>query len=244
MLDDPIGHDRLHDALHLGIAQLGLGLALELRVGQLHGDDGGQAFADVVSGEVRLFLRESSRAACPIVERAREGSAEARHVRAPVDRVDVVGEGEHVLGEAIVVLESDLDAGSVHYALNVDGPRIQRFTSPVQVAHERGDTALEVEVLLSIHALVAEPDPEALIEVGGLAQAGGDQLPGEIEHVEDLWIGPKDRARPARATPRRVEPAVRLFGTACLADRRSRIAANVVLHPAFVLAQNLHTHLG
>ena len=37
----------------LGVAELRLRLALELRVVQLHGDDGGQALAGVVAGEVR-----------------------------------------------------------------------------------------------------------------------------------------------------------------------------------------------
>ena len=43
-------------ALDLGVAELGLRLALELRLGELDADDGGQALADVVAGEVRRPL--------------------------------------------------------------------------------------------------------------------------------------------------------------------------------------------
>ena len=42
--------DGVDDALDLAVAELGLGLAFELRVGHLDADDGGQAFADVVAG--------------------------------------------------------------------------------------------------------------------------------------------------------------------------------------------------
>ena len=51
-----LDHDRLDDRAHLGVAQLGLGLALELRVGQLDRDDGGQTLTDVVAGQVLLAL--------------------------------------------------------------------------------------------------------------------------------------------------------------------------------------------
>ena len=72
-------------ALDLGIAELRLGLALELRLGQLHADDGGQALADVVAGEVAVGVLEDAGAARPVVERARQRGPEAGDVRAAVD---------------------------------------------------------------------------------------------------------------------------------------------------------------
>src|SRR6478609_573085 len=50
-----VGDNALDKALDLGVAELGLGLALELRFGELHGNDCRQALADVVPGEV-VFL--------------------------------------------------------------------------------------------------------------------------------------------------------------------------------------------
>ena len=56
---DVLVHRTLDKALDFGIAQLGLGLALELRIAHLDGNDGGQALAAVIAGEVAiLFLDE------------------------------------------------------------------------------------------------------------------------------------------------------------------------------------------
>ena len=48
-------------ALDLGVAQLGLGLALELRLGQLDADDGRQALAHVLAGQVGVVVLEDRR---------------------------------------------------------------------------------------------------------------------------------------------------------------------------------------
>ncbi len=56
-------------ALDVRVAQLGLGLALELRIGELDADDGRQAFADVLAGEVVLGVLDDPLAPRPVVER-------------------------------------------------------------------------------------------------------------------------------------------------------------------------------
>src|SRR4029077_20377486 len=81
----------LHDASDIGI-QLALGLAFKLRLRELHADDGDQAFADVVAGEVFLYVLEQSELLSGVVDGASEGGAEAGEMRATVNRVDVVGE--------------------------------------------------------------------------------------------------------------------------------------------------------
>ena len=79
-----------------------------------------------------------------------ERGAEAGHVAAAVDRVDVVGEGEDVLGVRVVVLEGDLDGGLPFLALDVDRAWVEDVLVPVQVADEGLDAALEVERALPI----------------------------------------------------------------------------------------------
>ena len=71
-LGEAVVDDLLDQALDVGVAELGLGLPLELRIGHAHRHDRGQAFAHVVAGDVALEaleeavgLARSSRA-CPV----------------------------------------------------------------------------------------------------------------------------------------------------------------------------------
>ena len=112
--------DRLDEALHARVAELGLRLALELRVGELGRDDGGQALAHVLAGEVVVLLLEQALLARVLVERARQRRAEAGQVRAALVRVDVVGEREDRLLVGGVPLHRDLDGALVALALEED----------------------------------------------------------------------------------------------------------------------------
>ena len=72
--DDPLGdrrvllqeggellvHQALDDALHLGVAELALGLALELRVRDLDADDRGQALAGVLALQRLLHVLDQA----------------------------------------------------------------------------------------------------------------------------------------------------------------------------------------
>src|SRR5262249_61810555 len=70
-------HGLLHHAPHPWVAQLRLRLALELRLAQLHGDDRGEALADVLAlAGVLLLLQEALRARV-VRQRARERGVEA-----------------------------------------------------------------------------------------------------------------------------------------------------------------------
>ena len=101
--------DLLHERLDLGVAELGLRLALELRFADLHRDDRGQALADVVAGEVRVLLLEELLVLRVLVDHRRQRRAEALLVGAALVGVDGVGEGVHRLRIAGVPLHRDLD---------------------------------------------------------------------------------------------------------------------------------------
>ncbi len=70
VLGKPLGHDLLYEAAHLGVAELGLGLALELRIAQLDRDDRREPFSDVLTGEVVVLLLEDALPASVVVDRA------------------------------------------------------------------------------------------------------------------------------------------------------------------------------
>ena len=135
LADDPVGLLRVlleelrelgvdhggDEALHARVAELGLRLALELRVGQLGADDRRQALADVLALERLVLVLEQAGAARVAVQRAGQRGAEAREVRAALVRVDVVREREHRLLVGAVPLQRDLDgAVLVVLALEVD----------------------------------------------------------------------------------------------------------------------------
>ena len=175
VLAEAVGDRRLDLALDLGVAELGLRLALELGIGQLDADDRGQALADVVAGQVAVRVAEHARSPRPVVERARQGRPEAGDVGAAIDGVDVVGEGEDVLGVRVVVLEGDLDGRPALAPLDVDRAGVEDFLVAVQVPHERLEAALEVERALAVVPLVDERDPDPLVQVCRLAQALADR---------------------------------------------------------------------
>ena len=88
----PFADDALHDALDFGVAQLAFGLAFELRFGELDADDGGQAFADIVAGQVGVIFLKQLVLAGVIIEHAGQRRAEAGQMGAAVDSIDAVGE--------------------------------------------------------------------------------------------------------------------------------------------------------
>ena len=71
---------RLDLARDLGVAELGLRLALELGLGELDADDRRQALADVLAGQVAVGVLEEARPLRPVVERPRQRASEARDV--------------------------------------------------------------------------------------------------------------------------------------------------------------------
>src|SRR5262249_50884638 len=124
LLDDGVGLGRvllepvaqllvgrpLHEGLDLGVAELALGLAFELRLADPHGDDGRWAFPDIVTGEVVVLLLEVARGPAVLVAHRRERGPEPLLVGAAADGGDAVGEAvQPVALVAPVPLEGDLD---------------------------------------------------------------------------------------------------------------------------------------
>ena len=112
MLLEPLGELLVRDALDeradLGVAELRLGLAFELRAAQLHGDDRREALADVLAEQVLVLLLEVTLLAGITVQHVGEGLLEALFVHPAFGRRDVVGEGVEAFVVARVPLQREL----------------------------------------------------------------------------------------------------------------------------------------
>ncbi len=191
-LGERLVDDRLDEALDRRVAELGLGLTLELRLGDLHRNDRGETLAHVLAGEVGVLLLQLAAGARVIVDSTRERRAEAGEVRAALVRVDVVGEREQRLLVGVVPLHRDLDLADVGGVLQVDDLGVQRLPRAlrVQVVDEVDDAAVVLEGgREALAPLVAEVDAQALGEERHLAEALLERRALVVHRLEDLEVG-------------------------------------------------------
>ena len=143
-----VGHDALHEGLRLGVAELGLRLAFELRVGELDGHHCGQAFAHVVAGEVLVLVLEDVLLACVAVDQGGQRGAEAFLVGAAFGGGDGVGEGVHGFGVRGGPLHGDFrgDADFEVLGFEIDDVRFHR--SGLARLHQVVDVVLDAVVVL------------------------------------------------------------------------------------------------
>ena len=114
-------HRGLHDPLHFGGAELRLRLSFELWVNKFDGDDGGETFAHIFTGEVWIVVLDRAILAAPVVQRAGECGAEAGDVCSAINGVDVVCKREQCLGPRVtLILEGNLNACCSVNALQID----------------------------------------------------------------------------------------------------------------------------
>src|SRR4029453_2717299 len=94
-----LGVDHLQDkGPRLGVAELGLGLALELWFSELHREDRCEPFPNVVPGQPVLWLLDQSPVLAPLVGGIGERCTEAFLMGPALMGVDRVGKGVHRLG--------------------------------------------------------------------------------------------------------------------------------------------------
>src|SRR5215470_1775071 len=187
-LRQAIVDDLLDEPLHLGVAELRLGLPFELWIRDAHRDYRGQALADVVTGDPSLEGLEKALGLRVAGDLAGEGRPESREVGATFARVDVVGKGEHVFLVAVVVLQGDFDLDIVLLALEEEHLGMDGRLVLVQVLDELDDPALVEEGVGALVALVLDDDFQSLVEEGELAQPIRESIEGEGRLLEDLRV--------------------------------------------------------
>src|SRR5438132_2727185 len=125
VLTEGVVHGSRDLARHFGVAEARLRLPFELRFADLHADDRGEPLADIIGGQVRVWILQRPALSRVRVDRSGQRGPEAGQVRATVDGVDVVRERVHLFGEGVVVLERDLRNGVVFECpLDIDGLRV------------------------------------------------------------------------------------------------------------------------
>src|SRR5581483_6946468 len=186
---EPFADERVDDRPDLRVAQLRLRLAFELRLLELHRDDRGEPFHAVVGRQVRVVVLEHPALARVVVHLPRHGGAEAGEVHAAFDGVDVVRVRVDDFVVTVGPLESALDDDVLAFAVRRDDRR-ERLLVLVEPLHERDDPALvQVRALLRlVGALVAQRDRKPAVEEGQLAQPVLQDLPREVERLEDLGV--------------------------------------------------------
>ena len=157
-------YDAVDQRADIGVAQLLLGLALKLGLGQLDGNDGGDALAHVLAGDLVVALDDVGLGAVG-VDHAGERGLEAGLVHAALGGVDVVGEGDDVFIVAVVVLQRDLGDRVALRAGEIDHVLVQGGLVFVEEGDKFTDAALVVQhvLLLLALALVLDRDGQAAV---------------------------------------------------------------------------------
>ncbi len=164
--------NRLDEALHARITELGFGLTLELGIGELGRDDGGQPLAHVLAGEVVVLLLELALVAGVLVQRAGQRGAKAGEMGAAVNGVDVVGVGEHRLLVGAVPLHGHLDCALRALAGEVDDLLVDGLLVAVEVSDEVDDAAVVLKLRpMTGPPLIDQHDPQPPGKEGGVAHA-------------------------------------------------------------------------
>ena len=209
------------NAADVRVAELGLRLAFELRLGQAYGDDAGETLGDVFARQVLVLLLEQVIGPRIGVDDARDGGAEANHVAAAFVRVDGVGEREDRWLVRHVPLQGDVDLDAVLLVAGTDD-HDAGMHDLFAVIHERdvlGDAAFVLPRLVgAVAALVDQAQRKHWCEERHLAHAARQRVAVVANVLENLAVGQEGDGRAARAVPR-----------LALRERVLRIALGVVL---------------
>src|SRR5262249_39205300 len=215
--------------------QLTLGLAFKLRLRQLHADHRGQAFADVVAGQILFDVLEQTCLLAKGINRACERAAKAAEMRATGDRVDVVGEAVNAFGLAVVILwrpfdRQDAAIRQLSLAFEVNRLFVQSRLAAIEMPDELRDTAGVVKFMAfdGIDALIAQPDDEALVQKRQLAQTLRQRVKVENRRIHDGGVRLESHFG-AGLLPR----------LACLLQRRFWNPAGILLLPGEAFAPDL-----
>ena len=148
-----LGDDAIHQGPDVGVAQLGLGLTLELGIRQLHGDNGCDTLPAVLAGDLVVALDDAVFHAVGI-EHPGQSRLEAGFVHTALGGADIVGKGQHEFVVPVVVLQGNFCGGIPLAALHIDHIVVNGGLVPVAEGDEFPDAALVAHGLGSLFFIV------------------------------------------------------------------------------------------
>ncbi len=178
ILGQRVCHRRFHRAFDLGVAELGLGLALKLGVSELHAYHCREPFSHILPKQVGLVIPQEFVPAGIIVDGPGEGGAEAGQVSATLLGIDTVSEGKDRLVIAIVVLDGGLDDDAINGLEHVERLFLKHLPVPVDTSDQTGQAAIEVirpliiALPLFFMPAAGKADLKALVQKGDLLEVG------------------------------------------------------------------------
>ena len=206
----------LNECPRLGVPELRLRLALELRIAELDRDDGRQALADVVARKVGILVLEQPLVPGVFVDHGGQRGAEALLVGSSLSGVDRVREGVESLRVGGGPLHRDLALNLLLAVLRfkiddvrVDDLDLLRRVEMLDVVEEpsrihvrdaavsrrrRAFSRLAGDFVAfggGRRPFVGERDAQVFVEEGHLAEAAAQGFEVVVRRFEDVGIGPE-----------------------------------------------------
>ena len=252
-----VGHHALHKGLGFGVAELGLGLAFELRVGEFDGDHGRQAFAHVVAGQVLVLVFEDGLVTRVTVDQRGQCRTEALLVGAAFGGGNRVRKGVHSLGVGGSPLHGEFSGNAELEVFGLEADDILFHRCGLAHLDQVVDVILDaVEVLvgdglvlltglafgvaghfvagLVSDAFVGQAKLQALVQEGHLLEAGTQRLEIINGGFKDLRVGPEGHG---------CTGGFALGHRLTLLQRRNRMLVDIGLGPVEALTAHFDVHV-
>ena len=204
---EPVGElivgDLLYERFRFGVAEFGLGLAFELRFGELDRHDRGQSFTHVIAGEVVILFFQDALFAGVLVHECGQRGAETLFVGAALVGVDRIRVGVHALGVGRGPLHGHFQRhlAFVVFPLERDDLFVDEvgLFGTVEVLDVVDESLIVLEGVTDDRAvvsavgftLVGEGETQALVQKTHLLKTSAQRFVIEIDRLEGLSARPE-----------------------------------------------------
>ena len=177
------GNNVVDQRADLAVAQLGLGLALKLSLGQLYGNHTGQTLSAVFTGDLLVIFQHLDLTAVSVQNRG-QGTLEALLMHTAFRSMDIVGEREDGLVITVVILQGDLGHAVILLAGHVDHIVVEGILALIEPGDEFTDTALIAHGVIAIffvllrgsQTVIGNGDAQTGIQEGLLPHTGMERI--------------------------------------------------------------------